>query len=212
MAAHETRLLILGAVKLFEPVNGYQIRRELISWNVDRWTYARTGSIYSALGTLTKRGMLARHDLADGGRPVAVYTVTEAGNAEFLRLYARAMVTVEPGSPVAFHTALALALLVPRERFAGWLRERVAALAARDTALAAQLAGASGPAHTIALAQLWQELNRVEQRWCRAVLEQAERGELAFAGEPLGWAPPADDPGWQIQRDRQRYLEQLGRG
>jgi hypothetical protein len=27
MAATETRLLVLGAVSLFEPVNGYQIRR-----------------------------------------------------------------------------------------------------------------------------------------------------------------------------------------
>ncbi|WP_278258376.1 hypothetical protein [Nocardioides convexus] len=28
MATHDTRMLLLGAVALFEPVNGYQIRRE----------------------------------------------------------------------------------------------------------------------------------------------------------------------------------------
>ncbi len=31
MAVTETRLLLLGAVLLFEPVNGYQVRRELLS-------------------------------------------------------------------------------------------------------------------------------------------------------------------------------------
>ncbi|MDQ4113433.1 MAG: PadR family transcriptional regulator, partial [Actinomycetota bacterium] len=30
-------MLLLGAVALFEPVNGYQIRRELMSWHVDQW-------------------------------------------------------------------------------------------------------------------------------------------------------------------------------
>jgi hypothetical protein len=27
-----TRLLVLGVVKLFQPVHGYEVRRELISW------------------------------------------------------------------------------------------------------------------------------------------------------------------------------------
>jgi hypothetical protein len=39
MAGEETRMLLLGAVALFEPVNGYQIRRELLSWHVDRWAH-----------------------------------------------------------------------------------------------------------------------------------------------------------------------------
>ncbi len=43
MAATETRLLVLGAVSLFEPVNGYQIRRELMSWEVDRWAHINPG-------------------------------------------------------------------------------------------------------------------------------------------------------------------------
>ena len=40
-----TRLLILGAVRIFQPVHGYFIRRE------------RPG-IYNALRTLTRQGML----------------------------------------------------------------------------------------------------------------------------------------------------------
>ncbi|MET1059968.1 MAG: hypothetical protein ABWX84_10235 [Nocardioides sp.] len=43
MAANETRMLLLGAVALFEPVNGYQIRRELVSWQIDRWAHVTPG-------------------------------------------------------------------------------------------------------------------------------------------------------------------------
>src|SRR6478609_1325186 len=47
MASTSTRMLLLGAVQLFEPVNGYQIRRELVSWRVDEWAHINPGSIYS---------------------------------------------------------------------------------------------------------------------------------------------------------------------
>ena len=32
----------------------------------------------------------------------------------------------------------------------------------------------------------------------------------AYAGEPSDWAPPADDPGWAMQADRERYRQALG--
>ena len=81
MSGHETRMLLLGAVALFEPVNGYQIRRELLSWQVDRWANVNPGSIYGGLNTLTRQGHLVRHDLVDGGRDVAVYELTDSGRA-----------------------------------------------------------------------------------------------------------------------------------
>ena len=43
MAATETRLLLLGTVMLFEPVNGYQLRRELLSWQVEDWAHVNPG-------------------------------------------------------------------------------------------------------------------------------------------------------------------------
>ena len=65
-------MLLLGAVAMFEPVNGYQIRRELMSWQVDQWANINPGSIYHALTSLTEKGHLTRHDLVDNGRTVAV--------------------------------------------------------------------------------------------------------------------------------------------
>ena len=51
MAVHTTRMLLLRAVAMLEPVNGYQIRRELVSWRVDEWANLGPGSIYSGLVT-----------------------------------------------------------------------------------------------------------------------------------------------------------------
>ena len=44
-----TRLLVLGVVKLFQPVHGYEVRRELLSWRAQEWASVQPGSIYNAL-------------------------------------------------------------------------------------------------------------------------------------------------------------------
>jgi len=53
-----TRLLVLGVVRIFQPVHGYDLKRELISWHVEEWASLATGSIYSQLKTLVKEGMI----------------------------------------------------------------------------------------------------------------------------------------------------------
>ena len=40
-----TRLLVLGVVRIFQPVHGYDVRRELLSWRVDQWANVAPGSI-----------------------------------------------------------------------------------------------------------------------------------------------------------------------
>ena len=128
MAATETRLLVLGAVRLFEPVNGYQIRRELMSWEVDEWAHINPGSIYSALSTLTRQGYVDRHDLVDGTREVAVYTTTEAGRAELTALFTSSLETVRALDPLPLHTALSMCVLFPRDVIARHLERRLPAL------------------------------------------------------------------------------------
>jgi len=70
-----TRLLVLGVVRLFQPVHGYEVRRELITWHASEWASVKPGSIYNALKTTWKRLRAAakvddfrfhdkRHDLA----------------------------------------------------------------------------------------------------------------------------------------------------
>ena len=53
-----TRMLVLALVRWLEPVHGYEVRRELVSWNVEEWANIAPGSIYHALRKLTEEGLL----------------------------------------------------------------------------------------------------------------------------------------------------------
>lgn len=212
MAALETRLLLLGVVSLFAPVNGYQLRRELLSWRVDSWANIQPGSIYNGLSTLARRGDLIRHDLRDGGREVAVYELSDQGREEFARLFETAIITVTPTAPVAFQTAMSLLPLVTRDEAIGLLRRRLdrmdeiaeeyAAMALDETAV---------PPHVNVLRDYWERVEKVEREWLTRLLFRLADGELSLAGDPWDWTPREDDPGWQMQADRERYLALLGR-
>ena len=205
-------MLLLGAVQLFEPVNGYQIRRELVSWRVDEWAHINPGSIYSGLETLARGGHLAGHPLVEGSRTVTVYTTTGQGRAEFQRLFAEAVRTHDRGSARGFTTALSLQPLVERPVFLGLLEERlvgVDALIAEGEALASAPAEALPP-HLPPLIALWQAQARTERDWLVDLIAAVRAGSGSHAGEPFDWMPPADDPGWAMQADRERYRQALG--
>ncbi len=208
MAALETRLLLLGAVLLFAPVNGYQVRRELMSWEVDRWANTAPGTIYNGLTTLAKRGDLIRHDLRDEGRDVAVYEVSEQGREEFARLFEIAMTTVNLTTPIAFHTAMALLPMVTREEARRLITTRLDLLdeVRREYADAP---ARSAPPHVEELATLWARLGQVEYEWLTRLVFRIADGALDFAGETPSWTPDPDDPGWQMASDRRRYLTLL---
>ena len=36
-SASTTRLMVLGVVRILQPVHGYDVRRELLSWNAENW-------------------------------------------------------------------------------------------------------------------------------------------------------------------------------
>lgn len=206
-------MLLLGAVRMFEPVNGYQIRRELISWRVDEWAHVNPGSIYHGLASLTRDGLLERHDLRDGGRDVAVYETTAAGRAELERMQVLALKSVDVHDRSAFQLAFGMLPNLPRATV-------LAALQARRVSLEAHLADfvrgrddpANGPPHARRGWALWMDLASAELHWLREVLADIESGELKFAsGEDWGWTPPDDDPGWQMNLDREKYRALLGR-
>jgi DNA-binding PadR family transcriptional regulator len=211
MAAHETRMLLLGAVALFEPVNGYQIRRELLSWEVERWANVNPGSIYGGLSTLTRQGHLRRHDLTDGGRDVAVYEITDAGRAELRALMVSGLETVETVNRAAFTVAFSQLPLLDRAQVLRSLKVRRAALEELVRDLAVQEPG-TAPPHAMRTAVLWLDLAVAELAWLRETIDDVSSGTLRFERfEEWDWAPAADDPGWQMETDRQRYRALLGR-
>ena len=209
MAAHDTRMLLLGAVALFEPVNGYQIRRELLSWQVDEWAHVNPGSIYNGLATLTRQGHLVRHDLVDGGREVAVYEIADSGRAELDRLVRTALEEVSLVDRTAFSAAFGLVPLIPAEQAVRSLTRRRVALEQTVAELAAPRPPGEAPPHALRTITLWLDVAVAELAWLRETIELLRGDELRLDGGT--WTPPADDPGWQMNTDRERYRALLGR-
>lgn len=200
-------MLLLGAVALFEPVNGYQIRRELKSWQVDQWANINPGSIYHALNTLAGQGHLVRHDLVDGSRPVTVYEITAQGRATLDGLIAEALETVDLYGGPTFFAGFALMTLLERPVALGHLGFRLEAVekTIRESEHLVTANPAGAPPHALAGMRLLVDKLRAERAWLVEVLDDIRSGQLDFRGEPASWAPMSDDPGWQMDADRKRY-------
>ncbi|NYE36294.1 DNA-binding PadR family transcriptional regulator [Nocardioides cavernae] len=210
MAVHTTRMLLLGAVAMFEPVNGYQIRRELVSWRVDEWANLGPGSIYGGLSTLVKLGQVVRHDVDDEGRTVAVYEITQSGRGELARLLGEGLETVTLFNAVGFHAAFGMLPLLDRDVATRHLEVRLHEV---DRALEAWDPGSGheAPPHAVHGVRLWLATLREERVWLADTVGRLRSGEFDLAGEPWRWVPPADDPGRQMAVDGERYRALLGR-
>lgn len=212
MAAHTTRMLLLGAVAMFEPVNGYQIRRELASWRVDEWANLGPGSIYSGLTTLEKLGQVVRHDVDDEGRTVAVYEITDAGRGELARLMGEGLESVAIFSQVGFQAAFGMLPLLDRDTAVRHLEVREQQVdALLDEWAGGGEAGPYAPPHAVHALELWQGALRQERQWLAETVRRLRSGDFDLAGEPWRWQPPSDDPGRQLGIDREKYRALLGR-
>ncbi|ALG83928.1 PadR family transcriptional regulator [Gordonia phthalatica] len=211
MSVSTTRLLLLGAVGLFEPVNGYQIRRELLSWRVDEWASIKPGSIYHGLRTLADQGLLADRTLADDGREVVVYQLTREGRATLEEAVIAAIVEVNIFDRHAFQAAFGLLPMLGTARATEALRARRVELAGKIGHILPP-AGTDpyAPPHAVRSLELWKSFAEVELHWLDGVLADIDDGALAFDGTGR-WSPPSDDPGYQMVDDRARYLAELGR-
>ena len=205
MASHVTRMLLLGAVAMLEPVNGYQIRRELLSWQVDDWAHVNPGSIYHGLTTLARQGHLVRHDVVDAGREVAVYELTATGREELERLMCTALETVDLHHRAGFTAAFSMLPLLEPTVVQRCLTARRVTLEGTVARLATPEPGAEPP-HAARSMLLWLDLAVAELAWLRETLEEVRSGRLRFRlGDDWGWTPPPEDPGWQMDADRRRY-------
>src|SRR3954464_2287674 len=126
-----TRMMILGLVQWMQPVHGYDVRRELLSWSADKWANIQPGSIYHALRKLTEEGLLREVATEQvGARPArTTYEITEKGRSELqsqLRIY-----WWNPApAPEPFMAAFALLPFIAREEAAAALRNRALQLQA----------------------------------------------------------------------------------
>jgi DNA-binding PadR family transcriptional regulator len=218
MSALTTRILVLGVVKVGGPANGYQLRRELLSWDVERWAQLNPGSVYSMLTTLESQGAIAKHELpaTDHDRAATVYTITDVGEQELVRLVTESLRNVpDSGDLLPLRVAFNFAAFLRRDDFL------VAARARRATLMVArpqfderadQVAREKTTPPHVGL-ELGLEARIVDAQidWLGEIIEVVEAGGLYFVGEDdkVAWTPPPDDPGWRMMSERQRYLERL---
>jgi DNA-binding PadR family transcriptional regulator len=189
-----TRLLVLGVVRTMQPVHGYDVRRELIGWRLESRTNVKPGSIYGALRTLEKDGMIAVHSREGGEeRPERTrYVLTGEGEKEFQLQLREAWWTVSaPKEPLI--PALTLMLFLPREELQRAVKARILALESELEALSFGRAGirdgATGadgeiPDHVREIFDFTSARSRAELEWARGFLKRLRAGEYRFTGDP----------------------------
>jgi DNA-binding PadR family transcriptional regulator len=190
-----TRLLVLGAVRIFQPAHGYFVRRELLSWHAEEWAHLNPGSVYNALRSLTRDGYLEEVGTeAEGGRPArTTYQLTADGETEFLTLLRDALWNVAPNAPGDLLAAWSFAWAFKREEVTAAFQHRLAQIAASrqaaEFAIEDLARDPEKPAHVAEHVRLTQARLEGEATWTRAILEGLRRGEFWFEGEP--------DPPWK---------------
>jgi DNA-binding PadR family transcriptional regulator len=189
MAQTSTRLLVLGAVREAGTVHGYDLRRELLSWGAEEWASVSPGSIYNALNTLVREGMLEVVGTdRQGARPErTTYRLTAKGEKEFqVLLRDNLRRSRPPNHPLL--AGLAFLPFLPRDELAEAMRHRAEELRAQADRHRADLraivedpAGPSRggiPRHVAESFRLTAALLESEASWARGLAERLENGEL----------------------------------
>ena len=186
-------MMILGLVQWMQPVHGYDVRRELLSWNADKWAKIQPGSIYHALRKLSEEGLLrevAKEQV--GARPArTTYEITETGAQEFMGLLRGSWWSIE-GQADPFMAAFSFLPALSRKEAAAGLRNRAVQLragieqlrSARDSGWAE-----SKPTYVSWMWELVMDRSEAEILWCERTAKRVEAEEPYMPGNP--YAPPS---------------------
>ena len=177
-----TRLLILGVVRLKQPIHGYDVRRELEAWRADYWANIAYGSIYFALKKLSEEGLLEAVETDQVGKRPArtTYRVTARGEAEFQQLLREHWWEQKPAID-PFQVALTFMDQLPRDELLSALRHRIALADSAGEALsyaATEKVRYGAQRHVAENLRLYAAHLETERRWAEAAIEQVERGDL----------------------------------
>lgn len=177
------RLLILGVLKRKQPLHGYDIRRELESWNAEQWANIAYGSIYFSLGKMTEENLVeVATTEQESNRPArTLYQITPKGTGEFEKLlrdyWWNSKAIIDP-----FQVALTFMDFMPHEELLSALRFRANTLRAMLEAYQhlnpQQPKGPTAPRHIIANFRLLQYEWEARLRWLEETIEQVEQEQL----------------------------------
>ena len=183
-----SRLLILGLVRWLQPVHGYDVRRELMSWRADEWGGLKPGSIYHGLKKLAADDCLevVATEQVDNRPARTTYRVTPKGEQEFQTLLRDKLWGFEHSRDPFYVAWSFMPVLSPREA-AAMLRNRAAKL--RDQLEQLQpLSQAQTedptdyeafiPPHVLASTELFRDTLELSRQWCERTADRIESGEI----------------------------------
>jgi DNA-binding PadR family transcriptional regulator len=182
-------MMILGLVRWLQPVHGYDVRRELLSWDVADWASIQPGSIYHALRKLAEEGLLEEVATEQvGARPArTTYRITPKGEGEFESLLRKYW--WEQHTPIdPFAAAFAFTPGLPRSEAVAALRNRARVLEAHADRHE-QMIAIKGEWQDYKPDHVWWQFElvaaklRVEADWCRAIADRIEGGAGFHAHE-----------------------------
>lgn len=189
-----TRLLLLGVVRIFQPAYGYQLRRELLTWNVQEWANINPGSIYTGLRTLAKHGYLQELEEGHGYRPGRTsYKLTADGETEYFTLLREMLWTVDGFHPDRMQASLSFLWSLRRDEVLAALEARIVQLEQRNKAQPFSerqiLEDPGTPNHVVEMLRIVDARDRGELEWTRSFRDRIADGAYSFAGEPADWTP-----------------------
>jgi DNA-binding PadR family transcriptional regulator len=159
-------MMILGIVQWMQPVHGYDVRRELLSWSADKWANVQPGSIYHALRKLSEEGLL--HEVS-----------TDKGAAEFQSLLRDRWWNVAPMVD-PFMAAFSFLSALPREEAAAALRNRALQLRAGVHQLEAAMGAEWLDGKPVYVSWMWERSVvtwEAEIAWCERTAKKIEANE-----------------------------------
>lgn len=173
-------MMILGLVQWMQPVHGYDVRRELLSWSADKWANVQPGSIYHALRKLAEEQLLRAVATEQvGARPArTTYEITEKGVAEFQALlHGNWWSIATPPDP--FMAAFSFLPALPRSEAVAALRNRAAQLEAANKLLQSAIDSDWAQHKPTFVSWMWElSIGRsaAEIRWCERIAQLIESG------------------------------------
>ena len=177
-----TRVLVLG-VLLKQPMHGYEVRRELESWNAEQWANIAYGSIYFSLAKMADEHLVQIVSTDDrGNRPArTVYGITEQGRREFERQLRELWWEYRPAID-PFRVALSFMNCLPRVELLAALHHRASGL--RSTleafpyAIEGRLRDSAAPRHLAEVLRLAAAHIETQLCWVDATIAKVEQDEL----------------------------------
>ncbi|NVB85448.1 MAG: PadR family transcriptional regulator [Kofleriaceae bacterium] len=203
-----TRLLVLGVVRIFQPVHGYDVRRELISWHAEEWANVAPGSIYNALKSLARDGLLEVVGTKQvGGRPErTAYKLTLKGEHECNELIRDTLWQVRiPADPLI--AAISMMSFIDRSELIKALDARAAmidGMLAHSQIVIDAIDGVETPEHVREMMRLINARVAAELAWGKAFKQALQAGHYRTLGDKA-WMPQLAKKAKKLGAAKERY-------